>query len=809
MEEINYLHEHLWYGQLGRYAAIFAFIFSILGTVSYFLSKKDRDEWDKLATISIRAQFVAVITMVGLLFTMLTSHFFEYHYVYNHSSAQLPFYYQFASFWEGQEGSFMLWLLFQSLIGVVLTKTCSKNRGVILGFYSLILVFLSSMLLGVYIGDFKLGSSPFLLFREAQANMPLFRNADYLRFITDGTGLNPLLQNYWMVIHPPTLFFGYALMAVPFVYAVGNLVTNNDKVWIKSTLNWSLLGGGILGLGVLMGGAWAYEALSFGGFWAWDPVENASILPWILLVAGMHTLLAFKNRGYSKKITLIFMMSAFVAVLYSSFLTRSGILGDSSVHSFTGNGMMEQLLVFLITFLLIPVWLLIKKWKFIPSPDKEEATSSREFWLFFGSLILLLSWLQIIFFTSIPVYNVLLAPIESTINSLFGSSIDISHNAPPIDVISFYNSWQLPFGMLLSLLTAVGFFLKYKSTKWSYLLKRLSSSLISAIILGVFVANVYGLDWKLCLFLIFSIFSVLTNLIYIIEQFKANVFKAGGVIAHLGFALLMVGIILSSGAKEVISINNIGVKYGEGYDDVENHENILLYKNAPMQMGKYNVTYVGDSTVGVDRFFKIHYEQTDSLGQLIDEFYLYPNVQDNPKFGKAANPDTRHFLSHDIFTHVTSVSDIQEAQEGEYQPLTVKLGDTTFLSKVALLIRGLERNPQHELLKEGDLAIGLDVEVRNLESAMTSMPIFVVRDGQIFSIVHDLKEMGVALKFDYIDPDTEEITISVNEFNPIKDFIILKAIKFPWMNIVWMGVICLFFGFMTSLYNRKIKSNAF
>ncbi len=119
------------------------------------------------------------------------------------------------------------------------------------------------MLLGVYIGDFKLGSSPFLLFREAQANMPLFRNADYLRFISDGTGLNPLLQNYWMVIHPPTLFLGYALMAVPFVYAVGNLVTNNDKIWIKSTLNWSLLGGGILGLGVLMGGAWAYEALSF------------------------------------------------------------------------------------------------------------------------------------------------------------------------------------------------------------------------------------------------------------------------------------------------------------------------------------------------------------------------------------------------------------------------------------------------------------------------------------------------------------------------------------------------------------------
>lgn len=811
MEEINYINEGAWIGQLGRFLTVLSFAMAALSTFSFFKSKDDRDDWDFIGKWSLKIHSFSVYGMVIILFSMLTSHLFQYHYVFSHSATDLPFYFQFSSFWEGQEGSFLLWLFWQATIGLVLEYTCKQNRRVVLASYSLILTFLSSMLLGVYIGDYKLGSSPFLLFREVQSNMPMFMSPDYAVKLVNGNGLNPLLQNYWMVIHPPTLFFGYALMAVPFVYSIAVLFNKEDKQWIRSSMNWSLLGGGVLGIGVLMGGAWAYEALSFGGFWAWDPVENASILPWILLVAGLHTLLAYKHKGYSKKITLIFLIGAWLSVIYSSFLTRSGILGDSSVHSFTGNGMIYQLVVFLSAFMLLSLYSLGKNWKSIQNPKEEEKSSSREFWLFLGSLVLLLSWLHIIFNTSIPVYNELLRPIEFLINDVFGGSVDITHNAPPVDVVEFYNAWQLPFGILLAIFTGLGFYFKYKSTDMKKMLMKLIPTILSSIFLGIFVGFIYELDWKLNLFLICSIFSVLANVLYFFEYSRKNIKKAGGVITHFGFAILLVGIILSSGAKEVISLNTIGVNYGEGYDDDENRENILMYKGAPVTMGNYTATYVGDSVSGVDRFFKIYYEQTDSLGAIINTFYLYPNVQDNPKFGPSANPDTKHYLSHDIFTHVTSVSNNTDEikVEGDFVTKPVFLGDTIYLSKVALFIDSLNVKPQHEYLESSDFALGLQMRVANFETSMNAEPIFFVRKVQgdtmkSYNIVHDLKEMGVSLRFDKIDPSNGEITLSYNEFTPMKEFIIMKAVKFPWINIVWAGCIMLFIGFMISLYYRKV-----
>src|SRR5690606_22423412 len=146
------------------------------------------------------------------------------------------------------------------------------------------------------------------------------------------------LQNYWMVIHPPVLFFGFALTLFPFAYAIAALWKNDYKSMIKPLLRWSVAATGMLGLGIMMGGAWAYESLNFGGYWAWDPVENASLVPWMILISALHTLLIYKSTGRSIKITLIFFVLAFLFVWYSTFLTRTGVLGDTSVHSFTGEG---------------------------------------------------------------------------------------------------------------------------------------------------------------------------------------------------------------------------------------------------------------------------------------------------------------------------------------------------------------------------------------------------------------------------------------------------------------------------------------
>jgi cytochrome c-type biogenesis protein CcmF len=185
-------------------------------------------------------------------------------------------------------------------------------------------------------------------------NAPLFKRADYLSKIADGNGLNPLLQNYWMVIHPPTLFFGFATTIVPFAYAIAALWKRDYTGWLKPALPWGLVSVMVLGTGIIMGGFWAYESLSFGGYWAWDPVENASLIPWLILIAGVHVMLIYKHSGNALNVSFILILLTFILVLYATFLTRSGILGNSSVHSFTDLGMSGQLLVFIMIFLWLP-----------------------------------------------------------------------------------------------------------------------------------------------------------------------------------------------------------------------------------------------------------------------------------------------------------------------------------------------------------------------------------------------------------------------------------------------------------------------
>jgi cytochrome c-type biogenesis protein CcmF len=204
------------------------------------------------------------------------------------------------------------------------------------------------------------------------------------------------------------LFLGFASMIIPFAYALSALWTREYTAWIKPVLPWALFAGMILGTGVMMGAAWAYESLTFGGYWAWDPVENGSLVPWLTLIAGIHTLLAYKHSGHALKSTFFFFFISFVLILYATFLTRSGILGETSVHSFTDLGMSGQLLVYMGVFTIPAFVLLIARRKEIPGVKKEESSYSREFWLFIGALVLLIAAIQISFTTSIPVWNKLL-----------------------------------------------------------------------------------------------------------------------------------------------------------------------------------------------------------------------------------------------------------------------------------------------------------------------------------------------------------------------------------------------------------------
>ena len=225
--------------------------------------------------------------------------------------------------------------------------------------FALVQTFLTSMILGVIIPwiDLKVGSSPFLLLREAQPDLPVWSMQP--NFIPkDGRGLNPLLQNYWMVIHPPTLFLGFALTLVPFAYLIAGLWKKKLTEWVQPALPWALFGAGILGVGIMMGAYWAYETLNFGGYWNWDPVENASFVPWLVLLGAIHTMIAYKTSSSALKTSIILVIATFILVLYSTFLNRSGILGNASVHSFTDLGLSGQLLLYMGTFLLVAIILI-------------------------------------------------------------------------------------------------------------------------------------------------------------------------------------------------------------------------------------------------------------------------------------------------------------------------------------------------------------------------------------------------------------------------------------------------------------------
>ena len=348
---MDYIGEHLLPGQLGHFFIVLSLVASLAATIAYFLATQSKTEadgiaWKKLARYAFILEVVSVFAIFGILFYIIHNHLFEYHYAWKHSSRSLEFKYLLACFWEGQEGSFLLWSACHSILGVILIKRSKNWEAPVMTIVSFAQFALATMVAGLYIFGWKMGSNPFILLRDSgvldnaaalhinfDVNQPL--RPDYMQSIKDGNDLNPLLQNYWMVIHPPVLFMGFASTIVPFAFAMAGLWKKQYGEWTKPALPWALFSAAVLGVGIMMGGMWAYESLTFGGYWAWDPVENASLVPWMILVSGIHTLLIYRHSGHSLRATYLFFILAFGFILYSTFLTRSGILGESSVHAFT------------------------------------------------------------------------------------------------------------------------------------------------------------------------------------------------------------------------------------------------------------------------------------------------------------------------------------------------------------------------------------------------------------------------------------------------------------------------------------------
>ncbi len=767
MEQVNYVNEHLLPGQIGHFLILLSFVGGLLATLAYYFATQsqiknlaDGAVWKRIGRVSFITHGLSVIGVMGVIFFIMINKYYEYWYAYDHVSNNLSMRYIFSAFWEGQEGSFLLWMFWHVILGFVLIVKAKEWETSTLAVIALVQTFLASMILGLYFGpdDLKIGSNPLVLVRDVQ-NIPLFDNPNYI--IQDGQGLTPLLQNYWMTIHPPTLFLGFASTIVPFAYAIAGLWTNQHKSWIKPMLPWALFSGAILGLGILMGGAWAYEALSFGGYWAWDPVENMSLVPWLVLVAGIHTALVSKNTGYSIKTTYLFMLLTFVMIVYSTFLTRSGVLGDTSVHAFTEMGLEWQLVIFLATFLILSIALLISRRKSIPSPKKEESAYSKEFWLFIGALVLIFSSVLITFTTSIPVYNKIATFFNANAEQL----------SPPTDVIAHYNKYQIWIAVMIGLLSSIAQFLRYKDAKGfasKYMKKATTHLVLAAIVAIIFTAlatQVININaWQYTILMWASWFTIFANGDYLVSIIRGKIKIAASPIAHIGFGIMILGTMASGLNKDVISAKTLmNVDLIEGFAAEDAGENVLLRKNLPTQMGDYLVTYTNDTTKGQSRFFSINYKRYSDDKKLLEEFDLEPNILYDRQFSKieASNPSTKHYVHRDIFTHISALPKAEMeprfAKELEdslkYLPYTISLGDTIQTQNYQVVFNGYNANPVNSYYrpKQGDVARGakLMVQLANSDSSATwkAMPIMLRRGESQYEIADKIPELKFKVKF--------------------------------------------------------------
>lgn len=810
---MQYLGEHLLPGQAGHFFAILSLVASLIATIAYFKASRihlenEKAGWVRMARVAFLVETISVLAMFGILYYIISNHLFEYKYAYNHSDRSLQMEYLLSCFWEGQEGSFMLWSFWHCVLGWILIWRAKAWEAGVMTVMSFAQFALATMLLGVYIFGVKIGSSPFVLLRN-EFDWPILERPDYLSLIKDGTGLNTLLQNYWMVIHPPILFLGFASTIVPFAYAIAGLMSKKHE-WVKPSLPWASFSAAVLGTGIMMGAAWAYESLSFGGYWAWDPVENASLVPWLTLIAGLHTNLIYRHSGYSLRPTYFFYIITFSLILYSTFLTRSGVLGDTSVHAFTDLGMNTQLLLFVLVFFVPALFLYFKNYKSIPSIQKEENTYSREFWMFIGSLVLFLSGMVIIAKTSTPVFN-----------KLFGTNI-----APPEDPEFAHNQIQIFVAIIIGLLTALTQYLKYKDTPKRFFGKNMWIPTLVAVFISLsisFFGEVAydkkgpGFLFAIHLAIFAAVYSVVANASYIFLGLKGKLKAAGASVAHVGFGLVLVGILISSAKKTVLSWNTTGVTPLRQEDAKERGnpagnpaENITLFKGVATDMGRYMVTYVKDTLNERDR--KRYYEISFKAKEGDDSFSLYPDVIKNNKGmeGFAANPAAKHYWHKDIFAYITSFQENSTEDTTSFTNREISVGDTLFYSNGLIILNKVSVNPTEQagLYQQGETALFLDIAVLSKDGRRyTATPGIAVNGNEFRPIPDTVTAQSLILKFNKVKDEKKGLLeIGIKESGAITDLITLKVYEFPMINVLWLGIVVMVVGFVMSIIQRNRQS---
>lgn len=765
--------------------AVFSLISVILYLLGYLKGKNSVSNSNESTSINFitYGNFTYNLVTVGVLgislylLSNIVAHNFQFTYIWEYSSRELPPSLLVATFYAGQQGSILLWGLMITLIGFFLLPYLKKHNyeAPVMMIYTAVIAFILVMLI------FK---SPFDMVWETYAKEGVKEGFTP----KNGRGLNPILQNYWISIHPPILFLGYSLMTVPYVFALAGLMLKDYRKWITIALPWTLFGSGVLGLGLMLGGFWAYETLGWGGFWAWDPVENSSLMPWLLAVSLVHTMLVSKKNGGLIKTNYILASLTFIFVLYASFLTRSGILGDTSVHSFVSPGpvIYKLLLIFLISFFVLAVGILIYRIKNIPLGSGEIEINSKEFMLTLGSVVILGIFFVVFMGTSWPIITEIIGVTKSSVDP------------------SWYNKINLPLAALLMSINSLSLYMLWKRTDYTLFVRKfITLTLVSLVITVIlFILGITKIEFLLLLFTSFLAF--LANIEFLIKSFKFGIKTSGAFLSHSGLALFLIGALASGG----YSIN----------------ETVRLKENESKEALGYNITHKGKFQIEkqwTDREkykYKIELEK-DGVKKMVYPIVYFSdfNERKSPFF----EPGIATLIDKDIYVSPYSIENefpeppiiLQKTQTQKIQ-LDTNFSITLLKFDMSSAMKGSTDGKS--------LKIATVVRLTDNKKFVTEDTLYNLMDpnsGMSVPIWKDLPNSNLEIGFVRLVPNKEELSMSQAIFvakpkgqilsAPVETFVFDVSTK-PLILVVWFGTIIIVIGFFLSIlkyigqsYKRK------
>lgn len=524
--------------------AIFALISSVVGAWRknlYLIAAGQR---------SVYVVWLLITTASGILLYGLTQGDYRMQYVALHANKAMPMMYKITAWWGGQEGSLLFWSWILACYGAVVVFTNRKQYRKLMPW--VVGVLMSTQIFFLILNNFVV--PPFKVWAIGRGIIEL----------PDGQGLNPLLQTPSMAIHPPMLYLGYVGFIVPFAFAIASLITKQPgDEWIHTTRRWTLVTWLFQTVGITLGMGWAYYVLGWGGYWGWDPVENASVLPWITATAFLHSVMMQEKKGMMKVWNMVLVSATFFLCIFGTMLTRSGLV--QSVHAFGISSIGNYFSTFLAIGIAATIWLILDRLEFLKSESHLESVVSRESSFLFNNLVLLASCFAVLWGTLFPVIS----------EAITGEKISV--DAP------FFNRVNIPIGLFLLFLTGVGPLVAWRrsspdSLKRNFLWPTVSMFVLIAVLFGAGIRNEYALlSFGLCLFVTVTIASeFVKGTMSVAQKESMNLFRAvielthrntrryGGYLVHMGVVVMFIGFTGAAFNKDVVQEAAIGSTFNIG-----------------------------------------------------------------------------------------------------------------------------------------------------------------------------------------------------------------------------------------------------